>query len=126
MNGIKRWFMRLWYSLPVVRVRLDVRKQDKRAYQWFLERADHGFDRRELWSLHDSISTYIRDRLVWFRKQCPVTPAGVDSHDEWTKMMSDMVYAFDTMCPGWEGEIDEKRFKRGLRLFHRYYYALRW
>lgn len=116
--------MRLWYSLPIIRVRLEVRQQDDRAYQWFLERSERGFDRRELWNLHDTISVFIRDRLKWFKEQCPIVPNGVSSHQQWQEILDDMIYSFDTMCHDWEGEIDQKRFKRGIRLFIRYYYAL--
>lgn len=125
MKKIWNSIMRIWYSIPLLRVSISVKQQDKRAYQWFLERQEHGFDRRELWNLHDTISNFIHDRLVWFSKQCPITPKGL-THEQWREIMADMIYAFSTMKGDRIEEVDHDRVKRGIKSFIKYYYALWW
>ena len=53
--------VRLWFKIPRYKLKIKLQKVhvDKRSYEWYLDRKEHGFDERVLWNL----SAYLDDRI---------------------------------------------------------------
>lgn len=66
--------VRLWFKIPRYTLKIKIQKVyvDKRSYEWYLDRKEHGFDERVLWNL----SGYLDDRI---RKTLELPPSETES-----------------------------------------------
>lgn len=86
-----------------------------------------GFAQFETWDLSYSLALEIYPRLCYFREHTLGYPPGVDSEEEWGKILDKMIHAFKLILTDnrYRGE-DLEAIEEGLRLFAKWYLALWW
>lgn len=104
-----------------------ISRKDKRHKRWARQRKELGYDTTELWSLTDTIASFIVPRLYAFKRLRAGHPACMKDK-EWDAILGKMIRAFELVRRDngmwfftdaeW-GEVDE-----GLDLFRRWYFSL--
>lgn len=121
------------------------KRKDKREKTWKRQRAERGFDDRDLWCLDATIAEFILPRLKAFRKQNvsnwfpDFDNSFLDRKDRKKQMkwgckktncvIDKMILAFELLIEyGRKGKIlskeENKNVTEGLRLFYEYFRAL--
>ena len=113
------------YKIPNVNFSM-ISEDDDRWELFKQQRLERGFDDSELWNLDSTIAKFILPRLKAFSENLISHPIGI-TMEKWEKILNSMIYSFDIIV---EDKIlnlsdDEyKKFKKGLKLFVKYYFNL--
>ena len=104
------------------------KEDDKREKEYKKQRIERGFDNSELWSLRDTIGNFILPRLKAFKENKVGFPACFETDEEWRKILSKMVIAFELLVRD-SGTFDltkgeMKQYDKGMKLFHEYFLNL--
>jgi hypothetical protein len=97
-----------------------VKPGDERNKLYKKQRQQRGFDDSELWSLNDTIASFIIPRLKEFREQST-------GDDDWRIMLYKMIDAFElslsvvVVC-----HKDRKRYDEGMKLLCKHFLGLWW
>lgn len=105
----------------------DMKKTDRRQKLWEKQRKERGFDDTETWNLFHSIAEYVLPRLIVFKAQTITRPIDVPETD-WSKKLGKMITAFELLAKDdyLGDEVKFKKIRKGLKLFHKYYFNLWW
>lgn len=102
--------------------------KDKREKKFKEQRLVRGFDTSECWSLDITIAKFILPRLIEFKEKTIGTPTMIKTAEQWLKILSKMIVAFELISKENHISNDEenKKIQKGLDLFRKYYFSLWW
>lgn len=118
------------YGIPNVNFTL-ISRDDERWKEYQQQRLVRGFDDSELWSLDNTITSFILPRLKRFKEITCGYPSGM-SKEEWNDKLEKMITAFeylenedlgvdDSKSVVDKYKLREKVINEGLELFVKYY-----
>ena len=101
-------------------------EKDEREKEFAKQRKTRGFDNSETWALYESIAKFTLPRLKCFRQITCGYPMEFDSDEPWNTILDQMIQAFELICEvGYTADDKKDRIiRRGLNLFHKYFFAL--
>jgi len=99
----------------------NIKKKTKYYYQCFVR----GYPDEDIYDLANATSRFVLPRLEHFALNYQgCIPSNMDSQ-EWRLILDDMIYAFKyTIEENKNYKTDQKRVKRGLKYFAKYYRGL--
>lgn len=105
-----------------------VSPDDERDEAFSKQRMERGFDCSELWSLKDTITSFILPRLKAFADDPCGHPGCFDDENEWKEVLGKMIRAFKISKRDGDGFVltDEEgeEFDEGMDLFKEYFFSL--
>jgi len=102
-------------------------RYEGRWFGWMRQRLTRGFDDRELWSLDNTIATFVAPRLAAFRAMTIAYPGhgDADTPEKWDAILARMQRALDLYALGsWEMTGDEYKEADDIRLLGEWFGAL--
>lgn len=110
-------------------VHKEIPKTDKRQKIWRKQRNERGFDDTETWNLDRTISKFIVPRLKVFAEKTNCFPNDL-TFEKWKAILEDMIWSFNFISDienvNLVSKNDYKRYKKGLKLFAKYFDDLWW
>lgn len=103
----------------------NIDPDDKRQPLWKEQRETRGFDDTETWDLQSTIADFLVPRLERFKElNCGYPPEM--SMKKWENILQTMIDGFKEMQRIDEDDFDQKKVKRGLKMFKKWYFDLWW
>lgn len=110
---------------------MNIFQKLKRKIIYWYQRRTRGFDNRELWSLDYTIASFVLPRLKVFRNYTHGYPSRFENMEQWQKTIDEMIFAMEFTIKEGEGKFNSetyqeeyKRYRRGMKLFCKYFHGL--
>jgi hypothetical protein len=104
-------------------------KTDKREKEFKKQRIKRGFDNSETWSLDSTIARFIVPRIQVFREVTCGVPAHLENASQWDDILAAIQKSFemtiDDCALVWTRK-EEREYRKGMRLFSKYFTWLWW
>jgi len=129
-----------WYILwPLEGIWEKITYDIPHEIKWFIQRGKKGYADCDLWDLNSYLTDWLPEALRELAKNSYGCPAGLYDNKKkrnqchkWTKILREMADSFEAggklMCPllptSKRYQKYEKKFNKGMKLFHKYFFSL--